>query len=503
MMLTLQNLSIRKRVAGGFALVLVLCALLALASIQGMRVVTGSVASSRSTAITALAAEEFASRLAELNNAVLRYALSGTGSDRNEATRSLASTAEAFEKLSHESGNTTAEEIRVAFDQYRAATDDTFKAVGGRFSSAEELKRNGIEFNNLASAIVSRLARRERVDALPIGTQLQKSLQASLVAATRYLASLNPADADTAKTRLDVMQNDIDMSGLAAAARGDARLERFSQAVPELVKKYAGAIDKLLQSTDLAHQGEQTAPGRGGKARDGRGQTQRDATGDADRGGFLFERHAAARRRHQYRRLPDRHDVRRRDRVPAVAQHRPPDRRDHRHHEGAGFRQSFRSRAAGGKARRDRRHGARLKVFKGEIAAARCCSGARPNRRAARRRGRRRSRCCGLAAAFEARRERGGDQQRLAHGDDRAHASSIDGEKPTIRRARPRSPPNRPPRTCAASRSLATEELGVLIIEISDQAARRTAWSSAQPSAQNADQYVGQPLAATPSTSTT
>ena len=251
MMLTLQNLSIRKRVAGGFALVLVLCALLALASIQGMRVVTGSVASSRSTAITALAAEEFASRLAELNNAVLRYALSGTGSDRNEASRSLASTAEAFEKLSHESGNTTAEEIRVAFDQYRAATDDTFKAVGGRFSSAEELKRNGIEFNNLASAIVSRLARRERVEALPIGTQLQESLQASLVAATRYLASLNPADADTAKTRLDVMQNDIDMSGLAAAARGDARLERFSQAVPELVKKYAGAIDKLLQSTDL------------------------------------------------------------------------------------------------------------------------------------------------------------------------------------------------------------------------------------------------------------
>jgi methyl-accepting chemotaxis protein len=249
----MPHLSIRQRVAGGFALVLVLCGLLATASIQGTRVITGSVASSRSTAIAALAAAEFASRLAELNNAVSRYALSGTGADRNEASRNLAVTAEAFEKLSRESGggNATAEEIRAAFEQYRAATEDTFKAVAGRFSGADDLKRAGIEFNNLASAIVVRLARSERIEALPIGVELQESLQASLVAATRYLASLNPADADTAKTRLDALQNDVDLHGLAVAAAGDARLQRFSQAVPELVKKYAAAVDKLLQSTDL------------------------------------------------------------------------------------------------------------------------------------------------------------------------------------------------------------------------------------------------------------
>ena len=251
--LPLHHLSIRQRVAGGFAFVLVLCGTLAIASIQGTRVITGSVASSRSTAIAALAAEEFATRLAELNNAVSRYALSGTGADRSEASRRLALTAEAFDKLSRENatGNAAAEEIRTAFDQYRAATEDTFKAVGGRFAAAEDLKRTGIEFNNLTSAIVARLASRERVEALPIGTQLEESLQASLVAATRYLTSLNPADADTAKTRLAAMQNDIDLQGLAVAAGGDARLQRFSRAVPELVKNYAAAIDKLLQSTDL------------------------------------------------------------------------------------------------------------------------------------------------------------------------------------------------------------------------------------------------------------
>ena len=249
----LHHLSIRQRVAGGFALVLTLCGLLALASIQGTRVITGSVASSRSTAIAALAAEEFASRLAQLNNAVSRYALSGTGADRNEANRHLAITAEAFDKLSRENGGGTAaaDETRAAFEQYHAATEDTFKAVGGRFSGAEDLKRAGIEFNNLASAIIARLASRDRLDALPIGVQLQESLQASLVAATRYLVSLNPADADTAKTRLDSMQHEIDLPALSSASAGDARLQRFSQAVPELVKKYAASIDKLLQSTDL------------------------------------------------------------------------------------------------------------------------------------------------------------------------------------------------------------------------------------------------------------
>jgi methyl-accepting chemotaxis protein len=252
MLKLLSLLSIRQRVAGGFAVVLVLCATLAVASIQGTRVITGSVASSRSTASAALAAEEFASRLAELNNAVSRYALSGVGADRNEATRHFKLTTDAFDKLSRETamGN-GGDAIGVAFEQYRAATEDTFKAVAGRFSGAEDLKRAGIEFNNLASAIVARLARRERMEALPIGVELQESLQASLVAATRYLASLNPADADTAKTRLGAMQNDVDLPGLADAAAGDARLERFSRAVPELMKKYSAAIDKLLQSTDL------------------------------------------------------------------------------------------------------------------------------------------------------------------------------------------------------------------------------------------------------------
>jgi methyl-accepting chemotaxis protein len=249
--LGLHHLSIYQRVTGGFVLVLLLCGVLALASIQGTRVITGSVASSRSTAIAALAAEEFAARLAELNNAVSRYALSGTAADRNEASRHLEQAAAAFDKLAAESGGTdgTAAHIRDAFGEYRAATDDTFKAVGGRFAGAEDLKRSGIEFNNMASTIVARMVRNDRLDALPIGVHLQQSLQGSLVAATRYLASQNPADADTAKTRLEALWSDI--QPLQAAASNDAKLQRLSQMVPDLVKSYASAIDKLLQATDL------------------------------------------------------------------------------------------------------------------------------------------------------------------------------------------------------------------------------------------------------------
>jgi methyl-accepting chemotaxis protein len=248
--LGLHRLSIYERVTGGFVLVLLLCGILALASIQGTRVITGGVASSRQTAIAALAAEEFAARLAELNGAVSHYALTGAAADRNEASRHLDQATAAFDKLSRESGGGGAadDQIRAAFGEYHAATDDTFKAVGARFAGAEELKRASIEFNNMASAAVARMVRSGRADALPIGVHLQESLQRSLVAATRYLASENPADAATAKTRLDALWDDA--QALPGAVGGDAKLQRFAQAAPEMAKNYAAALDKLLTATD-------------------------------------------------------------------------------------------------------------------------------------------------------------------------------------------------------------------------------------------------------------
>ena len=246
-----RRLSIYQRVFGGFAIVLVLCGLLAAASIQGTRLITSGVASSRSTAIAALAAEEFSSRIAELNNKVSQYALSGTVADRDEASRQLGVAAEAVEKVAHESesGGEAAANISRAFSEYRTATEDCFKAVGGRFVSADDLKRTSIELNNVASAIVVRLMSDNAANAIPDGLRVKEAFQDSLVAATRYLASENPADADTANTHLKTLQNSI--GTLAETAQDNAKVQRFVRAMPELVKGYAAAIADLIRSTDL------------------------------------------------------------------------------------------------------------------------------------------------------------------------------------------------------------------------------------------------------------
>jgi methyl-accepting chemotaxis protein len=60
----LDRLSIYQRVFGGFSVILMLCAGLAYASIQGTRLIEQGVGNARVTATGALAAEEFASSLA-------------------------------------------------------------------------------------------------------------------------------------------------------------------------------------------------------------------------------------------------------------------------------------------------------------------------------------------------------------------------------------------------------------------------------------------------------
>ena len=246
-----DRFSIYQRIFGGFVVVLSLCAVLAIASIQGMRVIEGDVGNSRATAAAALSAEQFASSVIELNYKVTRYALTGTSTDRTAAQEQLTAVQEALRAVEATAGkdDPTVAKLRAAFTRYQAATEETFLSVSGRFAAGEDLKKTSIELANLASAVAARLLRDNLGDLLPTGVRIDESLQASLVAATRYLSSQNPADADAAKSYLSKLEEDT--ASLAAAAGRDARLQRFADAMPPSIKNYADAIGALIHSTDL------------------------------------------------------------------------------------------------------------------------------------------------------------------------------------------------------------------------------------------------------------
>jgi CHASE3 domain sensor protein len=174
-----NRLSIFQRIAGGFAVVLLLCSVLAFASLQGMHVIDRNVANSRATSTVALAAEGFASSLIELNYKVTRYALTGTTDDRETARQQLATVNEALGKVASTAGQDKPAVAKLgdAFGQYQATTEETFKAVSARFAAAEDLKKTSIALGNMCSAINARLVKDKLDEALPIGLRLQESMQ--------------------------------------------------------------------------------------------------------------------------------------------------------------------------------------------------------------------------------------------------------------------------------------------------------------------------------------
>ncbi|MGA8399833.1 MAG: response regulator [Stellaceae bacterium] len=241
-------LSVRVRTFAGFAVLLLLCAVLAVTSIVGMRVVDSSVQESRQSSDAAIAALELAGHVAELNAEVSRFALTGTASDEGAARRQLAATAVAFDSIPDAGGTVDADDIRPAFAHYRATTETTFETVHDRFQAGETVKQASSELANATSALVNRLLREKPSDAAPNAVRLDESMEASLIAATRYFSSLNPADANSAKALLKILQGEIEELGPASG--GVPALQRIADALPGMAQRYAAAIEVLISATD-------------------------------------------------------------------------------------------------------------------------------------------------------------------------------------------------------------------------------------------------------------
>jgi signal transduction histidine kinase/CheY-like chemotaxis protein len=240
--------SVRLRTFAGFAVLLLLCAVLAVTSIVGMSFVNGSVEASRLSSGDAISALELAGHVRELNAEVSRFALTGAASDEGAARRQLAATAVAFDSIAEAGGTLDSDDMRPAFAQYRAATETTFETVHDRFQAGETVKQASSELANATSAIVNRLLREQRSDAVPNAVRLDESMEASLVAATRYFSSLNPADANDAKALLKILQRGIEELGPASG--GVPALQRIADALPGMAQRYAAAIEALISVTD-------------------------------------------------------------------------------------------------------------------------------------------------------------------------------------------------------------------------------------------------------------
>jgi methyl-accepting chemotaxis protein len=232
-------LSVRKRVFGGFVVVLLLLAVLAAVALRGMDQVGDGARLVNQNSAEATAATEVGLLVSEARTRVVQYALTATMDDQKAAQASLASLDQAIE---HGTGN--AGDLRRLITTYRASVDAAIAAVELRRTGIEQMMTAGTELRTIVSAVTQALDREEDASALRAAARLADSFGQSDSAATRFVASRAPADASVAANSLPVLRSAIDL--LSSAAPDSRRIQRFVKAMLEPFDRFSQALQRVV-----------------------------------------------------------------------------------------------------------------------------------------------------------------------------------------------------------------------------------------------------------------
>ena len=143
-------------------------------------------------------------------------------------------------------------ELAQSHHDYEAAAATLLAAVGNRRSSSEDFTQAATAIGTTTTAVISALFRENRTDALPIGTKLNDIPQAGTVAVARYLATRNPAYANTAKQLVGSLKDAVE--SLRGAAPESNRIQKFLKVLGPQISEYTRTIDSLIAATDKSNQ---------------------------------------------------------------------------------------------------------------------------------------------------------------------------------------------------------------------------------------------------------
>ena len=178
-------LSVRKRVFGGFTVVLLLLAVLAAVGLRGMQQVgDGASRVSRHSALAA-SATGIGLRVNEARAAVVQYALTATMDDQKPAQVSLASLDQAIEHGVSQGGD-----LRGLIASYRGSVDAAIAAVELRRAGIGQTLTAATEMRTIAAAVTRALDREEDPVALRAAARMADSFGEADSAAARLAVRL-------------------------------------------------------------------------------------------------------------------------------------------------------------------------------------------------------------------------------------------------------------------------------------------------------------------------
>ena len=246
-MLRLPTLSVRRRIYGGFAVVLGLLALLAAAALRGTDSVAVGAARVSSESTRTTAASDVAAQVREARARVVQYVLSGSLDDQKSAQEMLAE----LDRSTTRAGAGQNQQLQAQTTRYRAAVDASIAAVEARRTAVERLIAASTEIRTVVSASVQVLDRESDPALLRAGTHLAASFGDTDAAASRFVANRTPAEANAANAAFEQLRQAL--NGLAAAAGDNRRIQRFVKALAEPLDGYAAALHKVLAADEQLH----------------------------------------------------------------------------------------------------------------------------------------------------------------------------------------------------------------------------------------------------------
>jgi methyl-accepting chemotaxis protein len=239
--------SVRKRIFGGFAIVLLLLAALAMVAFRGMNAVGAGASRVSLNSADATASAEVALLVGEARARVVQYALSATMDDQKAAQSGLAQLGQAIER-GERSGNPGSGDLGSLASRYRSAVDASIAAVEVRRSSAERMRGAATELRTIVSATTALMDRDTDPGLMAAAARLADTFGATDGAAFRFVASRTPADADASETALQAFRSGI--AGLQAASAGSRRVQRFLKGMAEPLDRFAAELKGVVAADE-------------------------------------------------------------------------------------------------------------------------------------------------------------------------------------------------------------------------------------------------------------
>ena len=236
--------SMRKRILGGFAVVLVLLAALAVVSLRSMHAVRIEATRVSMDSASAAASSDVALQVGDAHARVVQYALSATMDDQKAAQESLTRLDQTIERS--QVGEDT--HLRALATRYREAVNATIAAVEARRSAIEELQTATTELRTIYSAMVQLLGRESDPGVINAGAQVAEAFGDIASGAASLVASRSASDANVVTAALDVL-NDR-QAALGRLATGNRRMERFIGGTGAPLQRFEKALQQVIAVDD-------------------------------------------------------------------------------------------------------------------------------------------------------------------------------------------------------------------------------------------------------------